>query len=91
MAQNLKPDQVRRLWESTQDILEFSRWLPEVVGTERELQCVGSIMVAQIPKEEGAVGVDAEVIKPLRFKDADITKYRNLLTFFRRRHDRRAR
>lgn len=91
MAQNLKPNQVYRLWESTQDILEFSRWLPEVVGTERELRCVGSVMIAQTPKEKDVVAADIEVMKPTRFKDADITKYRNLLTFFRRRHDRQAR
>lgn len=85
MAQNLKPDRVYRLWESTQDILEFTRWLPEVVGTEKELRRIGSI-----PQEEGRVAADIEMIKPVRFKDADVTKYRNLLTFFRRRHGRRA-
>ena len=91
MAQNLKPNRVCRLWESTQDILEFTRWLPEVVGTERELRRVGSILIAQIPQEESGAAADIEMIKPVRFKDADVTKYRNLLTFFRRRHGRRAR
>ena len=91
MAQNLKPNRVYRLWESTQDILEFTRWLPEVVGTERELRRIGSILIAQIPQEEGRNVADVEMIRPVRFKDADVTKYRNLLTFFRRRHGRRAR
>lgn len=91
MAQNLKPNRVYRLWESTQDILEFTRWLPEVVGTEGELRRIGSILIAQIPQEECRAVADVEMIKPVRFKDADVTKYRNLLTFFRRRHGRRAR
>jgi len=91
MAQNLKSNRVYRLWESTQDILEFTRWLPEVVGTERELRRIGSIPVAQIPQEESRVAADVEMIQPVRFKDADVTKYRNLLAFFRRRHGRWAR
>ena len=86
MAQNLKPNRVYRLWESTQDILEFTRWLPEVVGTEKELRRIGSILVAEDP-----VAANTEMIQPVRFKDADVTKYRNLLAFFRRRHGRRAR
>lgn len=90
MAQNLKPNQVCRLWKSTQDILEFTRWLPEVVGTERELRRIGSILVARIPQEEGIVPADIEATRPLRFKDADVTGYRNLLACFRRRHGRQA-
>lgn len=89
MAQSLKPDRVYRLWESTKDILEFSRWLPEVVGTERELRRIGSITVARISQSEDAI--EDEVIEPLRFKDADVSKYRNLLSFFRRSHGRRSR
>lgn len=90
MAQNLKPDRVYRLWESTQDIIEFSRWLPEVVGTEGELRRIGSIMVARIPQDEGVIAVDVEVKEPLRFRDADVSKYRNLLSFFRRNHGRKS-
>lgn len=90
MAQHLKPNQVCRLWESTQDILEFTRWLPEVVGTERELRRIGSILVARIPQEESMVTADIEATRPLRFKDADVTRYRNLLACFRRRHGRQA-
>lgn len=92
MAQNLRPDRVYRLWESTQDIIEFSRWLPEVVGTERELRRIGSILVAKIPQDEDedvvVVAVDIEVKEPLRFRDADVSKYRDLLSFFRRNHGR---
>lgn len=90
MAQNLRPDRVYRLWESTQDIIEFSRWLPEVVGTEGELRRIGSIMVAKIPQDEDVVAVDIEVKEPLRFRDADVSKYRNLLSFFRRNHGRKS-
>lgn len=89
MAQNLRPDRVYRLWESTQDIIEFSRWLPEVVGTEGELRRIGSILVAKIPQDEDVVAVDIEVKEPLRFRDADVSKYRNLLSFFRRNHGRK--
>lgn len=90
MAQNLKPDRVYRLWESTQDIIEFSRWLPEVVGTEGELRRIGSIVVARIPQGEDVVAVDIEVREPLLFRDADVSKYRNLLSFFRRNHGRKS-
>lgn len=90
MAQNLKPDRVYRLWESTQDIIEFSRWLPEVVGTEGELRRIGLILVAKIPQDEDVVAVDIEVKEPLRFRDADVSKYRNLLSFFRRNHGRKS-
>jgi hypothetical protein len=90
MAQNLKPDRVYRLWESTQDIIEFSRWLPEVVGTEGELRRIGSILVAKIPQDEDVIAVDIEVKEPLRFRDADVSKYRNLLSFFRRNHGRKS-
>lgn len=90
MAQNLKPDRVYRLWESTQDIIEFSRWLPEVVGTEGELRRIGSILVAKIPQDEEVIAVDIEVKEPLRFRDADVSKYRNLLSFFRRNHGRKS-
>jgi hypothetical protein len=90
MAQNLRPDRVYRLWESTQDIIEFSRWLPEVVGTEGELRRIGSILVAKIPQDEDVVAVDIEVKEPLRFRDADVSKYRNLLSFFRRNHGRKS-
>ncbi len=90
MAQNLRPDRVYRLWESTQDIIEFSKWLPEVVGTEGELRRIGSILVAKIPQDEDVVAVDIEVKEPLRFRDADVSKYRNLLSFFRRNHGRKS-
>ena len=90
MTQNLKPDRVYQLWESTQDIIEFSRWRPEVVGTEGELRRIGSILVAKIPQDEDVIAVDIEVKEPLRFRDADVSKYRNLLSFFRRNHGRKS-
>lgn len=90
MTQNLKPDGVYQLWESTRDIIEFSRWLPEVVGTEGELRRIGSILVAKIPQDEDVIAVDTEVKEPLLFRDADISKYRNLLSFFRRNHGRKS-
>ena len=90
MTQNLKPDWVYQLWESTRDIIEFSRWLPEVVGTEEELRRIGSILVAKIPQDEDVIAVDTEVKEPLLFRDADISKYRNLLSFFRRNHGRKS-
>lgn len=90
MTQNLKPDRVYQLWESTQDIIEFSRWLPEVVGTEGELRRIGSILVAKIPQDEDVIAADIEVKEPLRFRDADVSKYRNLLSFFRRNHGRKS-
>lgn len=90
MAQTLKPDRVYRLWESTQDIIEFSKWLPEVVGTEGELRRIGSIVVARIPQDEDVIAVDIEGTQPLRFRDADVSKYRNLLSFFRRNHGRKS-
>lgn len=90
MTQNLKPDRVYQLWESTRDIIEFSRWLPEVVGTEGELRRIGSILVAKIPQDEDVIAVDTEVKEPLRFRDADVSKYRSLLSFFRRNHGRKS-
>jgi len=90
MAQNLKPDRVYQLWDSTQDIIEFSKWLPEVVGTEGELRRIGSILVARLPQDEDAVAVDVEVKEPLLFRNADISKYRDLLSFFRRNHGRKS-
>ena len=89
MAQNLKPDQVYRLWESTRDIIEFSRWLPEVVGTEGELRRIGSILVANIP-DEASTDVEEVEVQPVKFIDADVTKYRKLLSSFRRKHGRKS-
>lgn len=88
MAQSSKPDRIYRLWESTQSIIEFSRWLPEVVGTEGELRRIGSIVIARMPQNKSTIAAVVEEIEPLRFRDADVTKYRNLLAFFRRRHGR---
>lgn len=87
MAQKekFKIDKVYRLWDSTLDIIDYARWLPEVVGTEGELRRIGSILVANIPDEAPTDVVEVEV-QPVKFIDADVTKYRKLLSFFRRKH-----
>ena len=87
MAQKekFKIDKVYRLWDSTLDIIDYAKWLPEVVGTEGELRRIGSILVANIPNEAPTDVVEVEV-QPVKFIDADVTKYRKLLSFFRRKH-----
>ena len=87
MAQieKFKIDRVYRLWDSILDIIDYAKWLPEVVGTEGELRRIGSILVANIPDELPTDEVKVEV-QPVKFIDADVTKYRRLLSFFRRRH-----
>lgn len=77
----------RNVWESTKDLLSYSTWLPEVVGTSNELIHIGSV---SMPTSIVPVCPTNEVIKPvapdIRFKDSDVSKYRNLLSIFRRRH-----
>ncbi len=80
-TQSLKPDKVYRLWESTKDLVPYANWLPEVVGTAGELMRIGSVPV-NLPQD-----AEPEPIVPeVRFIDSDVTKYRNLLSIFRRRH-----
>ena len=93
MAQKekFKIDKVYRLWDSTYHGTrvyksgDYAKWLPEVVGTEGELRRIGSILVANIPDEASTDAVGVEV-QPVKFIDADVTKYRKLLSFFRRKH-----
>lgn len=80
--ESIKPDKVYRIWESAKDLVQFSYWLPEVVGTSRELIRIGSVPV-DLTQEESPPEVIQE---PLRFIDADVTAYRNLLALFRKRH-----
>lgn len=81
----LKPDKIYRVWESTKDLVPFSSWLPEVVGTAAELISIGSVSV------DFSQDSYQEVIQEhLRFIDADVTPYRNLLTLFRNRHKQTA-
>lgn len=88
--ETIAPDRVYRLWESTQDIIDFTTWLPEVVGTEAELTRIGSTLVAKLPDADEPtdveVKVEVEVTEPLRFIDADVSRYRKALNFFRKRH-----
>ena len=79
----LKPDKVYRLWDSTKDLVPFSTWLPEVVGTTGELIRIGSVPVNLLQDAEPEPNV-----QEVRFIDADVTKYRNLLSIFRRHHRR---
>lgn len=81
----IKPDKIYRVWESTKDLVPFSSWLPEVVGTTAELIRIGSVSV------DYSQDAYQEVIQePLRFIDADVTAYRNLLSLFRKRHQKPA-
>ena len=77
----LKPDKIYRLWDSTKDLMPFSTWLPEVVGTTGELIRIGSIPINLSQDAESEPNV-----QEVRFIDSDVTKYRNLLSIFRRRH-----
>lgn len=80
--ESINPNKTYRVWESTKDLVPFSAWLPEVVGPAGELFRIGSV----------PVNLSQEDVKqePLRFIDADVTKYRNLLTLFRKRHKKSA-
>lgn len=84
--ESIKPDKIYRVWESTKDLVPFSSWLPEVVGTAGELIHIGSV-----PVDFSQEDLQPKVIQePLRFIDADVTAYRNLLTLFRKRHKKPA-
>lgn len=86
--ESLKPDKIYRLWDSTKDLMPFSTWLPEVVGTAGELIRTGSVPINP-PDVESAPYTPEDLMPEVRFIDADVTKYRNLLSIFRRRHRRR--
>ena len=77
-----KPCRAYRAWESTKGLIEFTSWLPEVVGTADGLLRVGSVPV-DLPSE----AFQPEVIQePLRPIDADVTPYRKRLSLFRKRN-----
>lgn len=78
--ESIIPDEAYRLWESARDLLPFSFWLPEVVGTASELIRIGSVRIdlTQYPQSEVKQA-------PLRFIDADVTFYRNMSALFRKR------
>lgn len=81
----IKPDKIYRVWESTKDLVPFSSWLPEVVGTTAELIRIGSVSV-----DDSQDSYQEVIPEQLRFIDADVTAYRNLLTLFRKRHKKPA-
>jgi hypothetical protein len=79
--ESIKPDKIYRVWESTKDLVPFSSWLPEVVGQTGELLRIGSV-----PVDLSQDSYQEVIQEPLRFIDADVTAYRNLLSLFRKRH-----
>lgn len=83
--ESIKSDKVYRVWESTKDLVTFSPWLPEVVGSAGELLRIGSVSVDLSQDSYQEV-----IHEPLRFIDADVTAYRNLLSLFRKRHKKPA-
>lgn len=83
--ESIKPDKIYRVWESTKDLVPFSSWLPEVVGPAGELLRIGSV-----PVDLSQDAYQEVMQEPLRFIDADVTAYRNLLTLFRKRHKKPA-
>lgn len=95
-ATKTKPQTRLQVWESTEDLIPFADWLPEVVGTMRELIYLGSIPVEVSSEDIRFEKVQPEVPKPdigcndtksdLKFIDADVSKYRKRLAFFRKRH-----
>lgn len=83
--ESIKPDKIYRVWESTKDLVPFSSWLPEVVGQTGELLRIGSV-----PVDLSQDSYQEVIQEPLRFIDADVTAYRNLLSLFRNRHKKPA-
>lgn len=89
----ITPDAVYRIWESAEDLIELSSWLPEVVGTAEELTRLGSIKMplpANIESEEEMDITDTPVLvedpeEGQRFIDADVSKYRRWLHIFRQK------
>lgn len=75
----IKPDAVYRIWDSTQDIIDFADWLPEVVGSRNELIQIGSV---PIPLNQ--VTNNQLTAARLRFIDADVSKYKHYSTYFRK-------
>ena len=89
----IAPDAVYKLWESAEDLIELSSWLPEVVGTAEELTRLGSITMplpSSIESDEERDITDTPVLiedpeEGQRFIDADVSKYRRWLTIFRQK------
>ena len=88
------PDAVYRVWESAQDLIELSSWLPEVVGTSEELTRLGTIKMIPLPvsietdevMDSNATPVLVEAPQEGQlFIDADVSKYRRWLSMFRQK------
>lgn len=63
---------VYRVWDSARDLFEYANWIPEVVGTEKELCHIGSVPLC-ISTEE-------------RFAESDVSRYRRMLADFRQKN-----
>lgn len=83
-----KLNQVYRVWQSTQDLLCYANWLPEVVGTVEELRRIGSVpmLVLKDEQQHDDVDIPEAFLQPELFKDADVSGYRRLLARFRLKH-----
>lgn len=90
----ITPDAVYRVWESAQDLIELSSWLPEVVGTSEELIRLGTIKMIPLPVSiESDEVMDSNATPVLveappegqLFIDADVSKYRRWLSIFRQK------
>lgn len=77
--ETMKPDAVYRIWDSTQDIIDFADWLPEVVGNRDELIKIGSV---PIPLNQ--LTANQVTAARLRFIDTDASKYRHYSTYYRK-------
>ena len=77
-----KPCRAYRAWESTKVLIEFTSWLPEVVGTADGLLRIGSVPI-DLPSEAFQLEVIQEPLRPI---DADVTPYRKRLSLFRKRN-----
>lgn len=88
------PDAVYRVWESAQDLIEISSWLPEVVGTAEELTRLGTIKMIPLPtciESDEVIDITATPVlveapqEGQLFIDADVSKYRKWLNIFRQK------
>lgn len=82
IEKTIQPDAVYRVWDSTKDIIEFADWLPEVVGYRGELLRIGSIPI-RLEAEPEVTDLPSFPVpeQGFRFIDADVTKYRKMLSF----------
>lgn len=87
----VKPSEVFRLWDSAKELIELSRWIPEVVGTKEELVRIGTVKVIRLETPtatitQTTVEVEAEpvpVTQEQLFIEADVSTYVKLRDAFR--------